>query len=158
MLSQRLLWPGLVSVALGATVGRELLAQSGAAQEPRAVVVVAPVYPEIAHTARVSGVVEVDVEIDGAGATTKAQAMSGNPLLTEPALLSAAQWRFEADASEVRHCRLRFAFRLLDEDTPAVEARTQFVAPHTVETTAVKKKVYANVCGGKSARGESTRR
>jgi len=53
-----------------------------------------PVYPPLARSARVSGIVVVEVVVDKAGNVTSARALSGHPLLREAATAAAMQWRW----------------------------------------------------------------
>jgi periplasmic protein TonB len=56
---------------------------------------VAPVYPEIARAARVSGTVVVECTIDPFGRVVDARVITGHPLLNESALDAVRQWRYE---------------------------------------------------------------
>jgi len=53
-----------------------------------------PSYPEAAKAARVSGVVAVEVLVDEEGKVIEAKALSGNPLLRDPAVEAARKARF----------------------------------------------------------------
>jgi TonB family protein len=91
-----------------------------------------PVYPQIAQSARVSGDVEVAIDVRPDGAVAAARAVSGSPLLDQAALDAARGTRFEC-----RGCReaitpysLYVTFRLQDEEhsfqvTPLVVSPTQ---------------------------------
>jgi TonB family protein len=54
----------------------------------------APAYPPLAHAAKVSGPVTVEVTIDEEGAVIAARAVSGHPLLKDSAVTASRKWRF----------------------------------------------------------------
>ena len=54
----------------------------------------APVYPPLAHAAKVSGPVTVEVTVDEEGAVIAARAISGHPLLKDSAVAAARKWKF----------------------------------------------------------------
>ena len=54
----------------------------------------APDYPALAKAARVSGKVEVEVIVDSDGRVRSARAITGHPLLKDPAVACAKQWKF----------------------------------------------------------------
>jgi protein TonB len=56
---------------------------------------VAPIYPDIARAARVSGTVVVECTIDPSGRVVEARVVTGHPLLDESALDAVRQWRYE---------------------------------------------------------------
>jgi protein TonB len=57
---------------------------------------VAPVYPDIARTARVQGIVVVECTIDPSGRVVDARVVTGHPLLDKAALDAVRQWRYAA--------------------------------------------------------------
>jgi periplasmic protein TonB len=67
----------------------------GEVRPPRQTVNVPPVYSVIARTARVEGVVTVVAVIDEKGDVVLARAVSGPPLLLEPALQAVTKWKYE---------------------------------------------------------------
>jgi periplasmic protein TonB len=67
----------------------------GEVKPPRQTVNVQPVYSVIARTAQVEGVVTVVAVIDEHGDVVQARAVSGPPLLLEPALQAVTKWKFE---------------------------------------------------------------
>jgi protein TonB len=62
---------------------------------PRQTYSVDPVYPPLAREARITGTVIVDAVIDEHGNVVEARAVSGHPLLLEPALRAVQQWKYE---------------------------------------------------------------
>jgi periplasmic protein TonB len=67
----------------------------GDVKPPRQTVNVQPIYSAIARTARVEGVVTVLAVIDEHGDVVQAHAVSGPPLLLEPALQAVTKWKYE---------------------------------------------------------------
>jgi protein TonB len=63
---------------------------------PAKTVDVAPVYPAIAQSARVQGVVILEAVIDAQGRVTSAKVLRSIPLLDQAALDAVRQWRFTA--------------------------------------------------------------
>jgi len=55
---------------------------------------VAPIYPDIARNAGVSGVVVLECTIDPSGHVVDARVIGGHPLLNEAALNAVRQWRY----------------------------------------------------------------
>ena len=66
----------------------------GAIREPRKIHHVAAVYPEIARTARVEGVVILEATIDERGVVSGARVLRSVPLLDQAALSALRQWRY----------------------------------------------------------------
>jgi len=80
---------GLLFVCTGAT-------SQGAAQIPRISIqrLAAPTYPQIAKTARIWGVVKLDIAVGKDGRLESASVVSGHPMLTEAALESVRKTLF----------------------------------------------------------------
>ena len=66
----------------------------GDIKPPRKIVDAAPVYPELARTARVSGVVILEATIDEEGNVRDARVLRSIPLLDRAAIDAVRQWRF----------------------------------------------------------------
>lgn len=66
----------------------------GLIREPVKTRHVAPVYPQIALAARVSGIVVIDAVIGTDGTVREARVLSGPPLLNQAALEAVRQWRY----------------------------------------------------------------
>ena len=64
----------------------------GDIREPRKVVDVPPVYPEMALKARVEGIVIIEATIDERGRVREAKVLRGVPVLDEAALEAVRQW------------------------------------------------------------------
>ena len=67
----------------------------GNVQAARAIKKVAPVYPEEARAARISGVVRLHVIIGKDGKIEQLEVISGHPLLQQAALDAVRQWRYQ---------------------------------------------------------------
>jgi TonB family protein len=79
---------------------------------------VAVLYPPIAQSARVQGVVTLDVRIEPDGRVGNAQVIEGPPLLQEPALDGVRQWEFTPTILNGRPAAVRItltvAFKLIE--------------------------------------------
>ena len=66
----------------------------GLIREPRKIVSVAPVYPDIARAAKIEGLVILEATIDERGIVTDARVLRSIPLLDAAALAALKQWRY----------------------------------------------------------------
>lgn len=66
----------------------------GVIREPRKLVDIAPIYPDIARAARVEGLVILEATIDERGVVTDARVLRSVPLLDAAALAALKQWRY----------------------------------------------------------------
>ncbi len=73
----------------------KMIRKSGGVLAGEATKRVEPTYPPLAKAARVSGAVVVEVIIDEGGGVVSARAVSGHPLLRDPAANAARGWRFK---------------------------------------------------------------
>ena len=64
----------------------------GDVREPRKVVDVAPVYPELAIKAGVEGIVIIEATLEANGRVANATVLRGKPLLDEAALEAVRKW------------------------------------------------------------------
>jgi TonB family protein len=71
------------------------LAAFGQDVERKVKVRVEPVYPEIAKSMHLAGIVKIQVAITAAGAVKSAKVIGGNPIFVEPAKSAVAKWKFE---------------------------------------------------------------
>jgi TonB family protein len=117
------IWRALLLVAIG--TGGALLAQtdSGSETSKGDVVVIAlfdPTYPPLARAARINGDVELKVGIRRDGSIESVVAISGHPMLTQAALNSAQQSRYECRrcSSEVTLYSLTYSFQLGTQSSP----------------------------------------
>jgi protein TonB len=66
----------------------------GVVLESKVVHRVQPEYPPLARTARVSGVVILDVTVNDEGEVSEIRVLSGHPLLQQAALDAVRQWKY----------------------------------------------------------------
>jgi TonB family protein len=79
---------------------------------------VAPVYPQIAKAARVSGQVKLNVEADQqTGLVTSVSVASGHPMLVQAATEAAQQWRFDSSSIPKQPVTAVIEFSLRCPDT-----------------------------------------
>lgn len=55
---------------------------------------VQPQYPSVARQMKIAGHVEVEAVIGPDGSVASAKALSGNPMLTQPAISAVEKWKF----------------------------------------------------------------
>lgn len=65
-----------------------------------AVTKVAPEYPGIARQLKIEGLVELEALVTETGAVEKVNIVSGNPILTKPAVEALKRWKFSPFQSE----------------------------------------------------------
>jgi protein TonB len=75
--------------------GTGLVRPGGDIKPPVRTVYAAPIYPDIARAARVSGMVVVECTIDPSGRVVDARVITGHPLLNASALDAVRQWRYQ---------------------------------------------------------------
>jgi periplasmic protein TonB len=73
----------------------EILRVGGDVKAPQVIYAPAPVYPPLARTSRVEGIVVIDAVIDDTGNVVEARAISGPALLLQAALKAVSQWRYQ---------------------------------------------------------------
>lgn len=89
----------------------------GDVKQPQLVFAPAPVYPPLARTSRIEGVVLIDAVINQAGDVVEARAISGPGLLIHAALMAVSRWRYrptylDGQAVSIRmHVTVRFHLR-----------------------------------------------
>ena len=102
--------------------------------EVAVVAAVAPVYPHVAATSRVSGETVVEVSIERSGRVIGARVLEGHKLLSPISELTARRWRFAASEVEaIRTARVQFSFVLLSADAVEDDAGITFLPPSRVE-------------------------
>lgn len=55
---------------------------------------VQPQYPAVARQMKIAGHVEVEAVVGADGTVSSAKAVSGNPMLTQPAVAAVEKWKF----------------------------------------------------------------
>ena len=71
-----------------------LVRVGGKIREPRKVVHVAPIYPEIARQTRVQGAVTLEAILDATGKVESVRVLESVPLLDDAAVKAVRQWRY----------------------------------------------------------------
>jgi protein TonB len=66
----------------------------GAIREPKKLVHVAPIYPEIARVSRIEGKVTMEAILDATGRVESVRVLSSAPLLEDAAVRAVRQWRY----------------------------------------------------------------
>jgi periplasmic protein TonB len=72
----------------------KLVKVGGVIREPKKLVHVAPIYPEIARLSRVEGKVTMEAILDATGRVESLRVLSAEPLLQEAAVRAVRQWRY----------------------------------------------------------------
>jgi protein TonB len=66
----------------------------GTVREPKKIVNVAPVYPQMALASRVEGIVILEAVINTDGRVERLRVLRSSPLLDEAAIAAVKQWRY----------------------------------------------------------------
>ena len=72
----------------------KIVTVGGAIREPKKLVHVAPIYPEIARLSRLEGKVTMEAILDAAGRVESVRVLSATPLFEDAALRAVRQWRY----------------------------------------------------------------
>jgi Gram-negative bacterial TonB protein C-terminal len=95
---------------------------------------VPPIYPAIALSARATGAVIIEVQIDSAGSVTAARAISGAAVLRPISEFTARRWLFApSDTAATRSVRLTFRFTIVADGTNSKDRVPIFRPPYEVE-------------------------
>ena len=101
--------------------------------QPLAVHVESLAYPDLARDTQIQGVVDVEIEINSEGRVSSASAMSGHPLLRQPAEKNIKSWRFDTSSSDIRRLTVTYQFILeLPKTYYRPESRNLFDLPTRV--------------------------
>ncbi|MGA7235596.1 MAG: energy transducer TonB [Bryobacteraceae bacterium] len=103
MLSKRILVPLLAAFALSAQDGikKVTLAEANAAITSKT----APEYPQMGRQLKIEGKVELEAVIAENGTVEKVNIVSGNPVLTKPAVEAVKHWKFTPFADAGKPCK-----------------------------------------------------
>jgi TonB family protein len=85
---------GLVVITILFVVGATAALVASDGIFPKPISSELPMYPERARSARVAGNVKIWFVLDGSGAVTQAQSVSGNPMLRDAAVSTVKSWKF----------------------------------------------------------------
>jgi protein TonB len=91
---------GVAGGVIGGTLGgiepvRARIRIGGAIKEPKILRRVAPIYPQLARQARVSGRIELEAMVNERGVVTSVRVVRGIPLLDQAAVEAVRQWRYQ---------------------------------------------------------------
>jgi TonB family protein len=90
----------------------------------------APQYPRVALAAQVQGTVRVKVTVASDGSVSKAEALSGSPMLLPLVLEAAKKWKFESEHE--RTAELEFRFEALPSTAAKDQIGAVYMPPMTV--------------------------
>lgn len=104
-------------------------------EQPAVVRAVAPVFSLPAKGPYAVGSVIVEIEVNAAGVVTTARAVQGHPLLYPAAENAAKRWLFASisEDSKVRSLRLKFIFKIMDDETTEADLSPVYTPPFQVE-------------------------
>ena len=92
-------WPIFGLLALSALLG--IAPYPASSQEGRKLIRrVEPVYPDLARTNRIKGVVKLRLTVARDGSVKSAEPIGGHPVLIEAALNAVEKWKYEAATQE----------------------------------------------------------
>jgi TonB family protein len=89
-----------------------------------------PQYPRVALAARVQGTVRIKVTVAADGSVSKAEALSGSPMLVPLILEAAKKWKFENEHE--RTAELEFRFEALPGTAAKDQIGAVYMPPMTV--------------------------
>ena len=72
----------------------KLVRVGGRIREPRKILHVAPIYPEIARQVRAQGTVTLECMLDATGRVESVRVLGSQPLLDDAAVMAVRQWRY----------------------------------------------------------------
>lgn len=86
----------LLLAAISFTTYKSSLAQESADAPRKVVSQTAAVYPTLARSMNIHGVVKLEVQVAPNGTVKKVDVKGGHPLLTQSAVTAVGHWKFEA--------------------------------------------------------------
>jgi TonB family protein len=93
----------LLLTAISFTTSKLFLAQESTDAPPRKVVSqTAAVYPTLARSMNIHGIVKLELLIAPNGTVKKVDVKGGHPLLTQSAVTAVGHWKFEASPRETK--------------------------------------------------------
>jgi TonB family protein len=90
----------LVVVALSLLVANYCLAQDSAQAARKIIVKTSPIYPTLAHSMNIHGVVKLAAIVAPNGVVKSVEVKGGHPLLTQSAVTAVGHWKFEPESHE----------------------------------------------------------
>ena len=92
----------IVFLAALLTLVAGLYAQDAAQGARKVLVKTAPVYPTLARSMNIHGVVKLEAVVEPNGTVKSIDIKGGHPLLTQSAMTAVGHWKFETAAKESR--------------------------------------------------------
>lgn len=86
---------GLISEPVAPPKETRIVRVGGEIREPKRLVYVAPVYPDIAAQAGITGIVILEAHVGTDGRVKESTILRGQPLFDEPARAAVGQWRYQ---------------------------------------------------------------
>jgi TonB family protein len=77
-------------------------AQDSSESTRKVLVKTPPVYPSLARSMNIHGVVKLEAEVLPNGAVKNVEVKGGHPLLTQSAVMAVKRWKFEPDVHETK--------------------------------------------------------
>jgi len=103
-------------------------------QGPRVIKAVLPDYPFVAASLRKSGIVVVEATVNTFGIVTDVNVIEGEKILSNAASIASSRWLFSKDTEKtIRHVRIQFRFKLLENVKSTSDLWTEFLDPYDVE-------------------------
>jgi len=90
----------LVVVALSLLFVNYCLAQDSAQAARKIIVKTSPIYPTLAHSMNIHGVVKLAAIVAPNGVVKSVEVKGGHPLLTQSAVTAVGHWKFEPESHE----------------------------------------------------------
>ena len=116
----------------------------------------APIYPELAVTARVSGTVNIEVRVSPLGEVTSVAVTQGDPLLRQASLDAAKRWKFRPHSGGPA-VKLTFVYRFLQKETAGARSEAVFRPPFTVEVRKIAPEPVRHVARNEEPAGDRRR-
>ena len=113
---------------------------------------VVPFYPGLALTARITGAVIVQVEIDSEGDVLEAQPIEGHPMLCNAAQAAVRGWKFRPSDIPAKMVTVRFEF---SDDPERNPPRVQVNPPDELQLVAPLPIVQSSVARAKSPKSKT---
>jgi TonB family protein len=148
-----------LALILSLLVPRHVFGSFQTSELPSVLMAVAPPYPAVAATARLSGTVILEVKINSEGKVTSVNLVEGNPSLGRAAEVFARRWVFSSASnfSATRSTRLTFDFKLMPNETPVEEMQPIFMPPYKVEVRGKVLFVNDTTVNGRSSKSRKQR-
>jgi TonB family protein len=137
------------TVLLGA-----LLIWPAVAGERFAIEIQGGTYPALANQARIEGIVRLRLRIDGTGAVSRAEVLSGHPVLARAAQENVMSWRFSAPCpgQDTNESVIEFTYVFRLEGEVEARPRTSFRYQHPYKVTLTSQSLHWMPHSGRAGR------